>query len=269
MTITQIIQSLENSGIKFGDLYNSQIVAQLKSQNISMTADRILGKPEGFTITLSKYQTGKDEDTNIIFGIGKSENLVGNDILKASYSENEKNKSETISGKIFLINENTEFNPLNFKASNGITYKVDSSDKAEVKVVSNTVDPTKANSWGVVTVSTTTKTGKETQASYAVYVRNDKPVRLNVPYYTSVYSLRSVENNNFLNDPATIRRGTEIYIGKNFMDAGSETYNSISTKSLAIADNKEKASWMSTADLLTDAAPIEAVKKSYASFTCL
>lgn len=262
MSLTQIIQSLENSGLKFGDLYNWQIVDQLTKQGISIEGNRILGKPQGFTITLSKQQTGKDEDTTVIFGTGKPENLVGNNILKVNYSENGKEKSESINGKIFLIDEGSKFDPLKLKASNGNTYQVISTDKADVKVVSNTVDTTKANSWGIVTVSTTTKDGKETQASYAVYVRNDKPVRLNVPYYASVYGLHSVETNNFINDPATISRGTEIYIGKNFMNAGSDTYNSISTQSLAIADNKEKAAWMSTANLLTDAKPIEAVEKT-------
>lgn len=267
MTFSQIFTAIENAGINDGSLTPEGLYKQLKEQNISVignriyiVGNRILGTPNGFSISIPT--SGKNDKINVRFGTGESTNTAGNDILKTTYTEDNKDKSEAISGKIFLIDENTEFNPLSFKASNGNTYKVESSDKAEVKVVSNTVDPTKANSWGVVTVSTTTKSGKETQASYAVYVRNDKPVRLNVPYYTSVYGLQSVETNNFLNDPATIRRGTEIYIGKNFMNAGSDTYNSISTKSLAIADNKEKASWMSTADLLTDAAPIEAVEKT-------
>ena len=101
MTISQIIQSLENSGLKFGDLYNWQIVDQLTKQGISIEGNRILGKPQGFTITLSKQQTGKDEDTTVIFGTGKPENLVGNNILKVNYSENGKEKSESINGKIF------------------------------------------------------------------------------------------------------------------------------------------------------------------------
>ncbi|QNQ82040.1 hypothetical protein FP435_05410 [Lactobacillus sp. PV037] len=262
MTLSQIYKELEDDNINDGSLPPNELSTQLKQQGISVAGNRILGKPQGFTITLSKQQTGKDEDTSVIFGTGKPENLIDNSILKANYSENGKEKSESISGNIFLIDEGSKFDPLDIKASNGITYQVASTDKADGKVVSNTVDSTKANSWGVVTVSTTTKSGKETEASYAVYVRNDKPVRLNVPYYTSIYDFNSVENNNFLNDPATISRGTEIYIGKNFMNAGSHTYNSISTQSLAIANNKEEAAWMSTANLLTDTKPIEAVEKT-------
>lgn len=142
-------------------------------------------------------------------------------VINVSYTQDSQSVTTPVYGQIFQVKADSKFDPTDFVGSNGSNFKF-SAGNAKLTVVSNTVDTSKADSTGEVTLKATNG-NKSTEISYTVLVKPEGARTLDLSWQSTNW--------------------TYIY---------GVSYSRISQESQAQADegSYQHTAWVKTFDLL-------------------
>lgn len=177
-------------------------------------------------------------------------------VINFTYTQDGKENTTAYTGQVFQVAKGSEFDPTDFTDSNGNPVKFtatesnSSSKSAEIKVVKNTVDTSKAGNYGTVTLSVTAS-GETTKISYKVLVQPEGKQRKSFDGagYAHVYKITGQEVNDMAAD--NIYQGGVFYVGKDTQIVNGETYTRVSEKSQADANSSSNNNWIKTSDLMS------------------
>ncbi|MBD5429509.1 SLAP domain-containing protein [Lactobacillus sp.] len=177
-------------------------------------------------------------------------------VIKFTYTQDGKENTASLVNQVFQIAKDSKFNPTDFTDSNGNKVQFSATESntnnktVKIAVLENTVDTTKAGSYGTVKLSATDTNGQKTTVSYKVLVQPKGVQRKQFSgLYVSGYEITgdSVTQAARLN----IYQGETFYVGKDTKILNGITYTRFSTKSQAEANSSSNNSWIATTNLMT------------------
>ncbi|MBP2058721.1 hypothetical protein J2Z60_001910 [Lactobacillus colini] len=142
--------------------------------------------------------------------------------IVAKFTLNKKEENINPDGQYFQVDEGSNFNPFDFKLSNGSEVKIsDESDK--VTVDSNTVDTSKSGSTGEVKLTTNDKNGTTSTITYTVFVK---------PSASELFQLNLKDRDwvNGLGDIDIFYQGTKYSINNQLKYEYNQFYSAVSYK---------------------------------------